>query len=128
MTKRALLVNVVLFRLADDTLQVLLTSPLGAWELPGAELSDSEGLEQAAERAISGLLDRRKTYIEQLFTYGADGGSAVRVVYFAICPAEANLLLCYVIGRWQLFAKSGYARDPLAQWPQQWGILRSQFR
>jgi 8-oxo-dGTP diphosphatase len=92
LTKRALLVNVVLFRLADDTLQVLLTSPLGAWELPGAELSDTEGLEQAAERAISGLLDRRKTYIEQLFTYGADGGSAVRVVYFAIIPAEANLV------------------------------------
>ena len=37
--------------------------------------------------------------------------------------AQANVLLCYVIGRWQLFAKSGYARDPMAQWPQQWAIL-----
>ncbi len=37
--------------------------------------------------------------------------------------AQANALLCFVIGRWQLFAKSGYARDPLAQWPQQWAIL-----
>jgi TetR/AcrR family transcriptional regulator len=36
---------------------------------------------------------------------------------------QANVLLCYVIGRWQLFAKSGYARDPMAQWPQQWVIL-----
>jgi len=37
--------------------------------------------------------------------------------------AHANALLCYVIGRWQLFAKSGYARDPMAQWPQQAGLL-----
>jgi TetR/AcrR family transcriptional regulator len=37
--------------------------------------------------------------------------------------AQANVLLCYVIGRWQLFAKSGYARDPMAQWPHQWAIL-----
>jgi TetR/AcrR family transcriptional regulator len=37
--------------------------------------------------------------------------------------AHANVLLCYVIGRWQLFGKSGYARDPMAQWPQQWAIL-----
>lgn len=37
--------------------------------------------------------------------------------------AQANVLLCYVIGRWQLFGKSGYARDPMAQWPQQWAIL-----
>ena len=37
--------------------------------------------------------------------------------------AHANVLLCYVIGRWQMFGKSGYARDPMAQWPQQWAIL-----
>ena len=37
--------------------------------------------------------------------------------------AQANVLLCYVIGRWQLFAKSGYARDPMEQWKQQAGIL-----
>lgn len=37
--------------------------------------------------------------------------------------AQANVLLCYVIGRWQQFAKSGYARDPMAQWPTQSAIL-----
>ncbi len=41
--------------------------------------------------------------------------------------AYANTLLAFATGRWQQFAKSGYARDPMAQWPQQWGILRSQF-
>ena len=37
--------------------------------------------------------------------------------------AHANVLLCYVIGRWQEFGKSGFTRDPMAQWPQQWAIL-----
>jgi TetR/AcrR family transcriptional regulator len=35
----------------------------------------------------------------------------------------ANLLLCYVIGRWQQYAKSGFTREPLANWPQQWPML-----
>lgn len=92
MAERPLLVNVVLFRLADDTLQVLLDTTPQGWELPGSELREGEGLEEAAERAIAALLDRRKTYLEQLFTYGADGNEAVQVVYFAIIPAEANLV------------------------------------
>ena len=37
--------------------------------------------------------------------------------------ALANVLLCYVIGRWQQYAKRGFAREPLAQWEQQWPIL-----
>ncbi|MEQ1814429.1 MAG: nucleoid occlusion factor SlmA [Candidatus Nitrotoga sp.] len=39
--------------------------------------------------------------------------------------AYANLLLSYVIGRWQQFGKSGFIKDPLAQWPQQWPLLRN---
>lgn len=45
----------------------------------------------------------------------ADGDSA----------AIANLLLCYVIGRWQLYAKTGFSREPAAQWPTQWPLLLS---
>ena len=37
--------------------------------------------------------------------------------------AAANLCLCYVIGRWHLFVKSGFAREPMEQWPQQWPML-----
>ena len=37
--------------------------------------------------------------------------------------AHANVLLRYVIGRWQQFGKSGFTRDPMAQWSQQWAIL-----
>ncbi|HTH93922.1 MAG TPA: nucleoid occlusion factor SlmA [Rhodocyclaceae bacterium] len=39
--------------------------------------------------------------------------------------AHANALLAYVIGRWHLFVKSGFKREPLAQWPQQWAILKT---
>lgn len=35
----------------------------------------------------------------------------------------ANILLCYVIGRWQQYAKSGFAREPMAHWQQQWPML-----
>ncbi len=36
--------------------------------------------------------------------------------------AAANMLMCYVIGRWNLFAKSGFTREPMAQWASQWPI------
>ena len=37
--------------------------------------------------------------------------------------ALANVLLCYVVGRWQQYAKSGFTREPLAQWAKQWPML-----
>jgi len=37
--------------------------------------------------------------------------------------AKANLFLCYVIGRWQQFAKSGFKRAPSELWDKQWPLL-----
>jgi len=37
--------------------------------------------------------------------------------------AEANLRLCYVIGRWQLFAKTRFKRPPAEQWDAQKKLL-----
>jgi TetR/AcrR family transcriptional regulator len=37
--------------------------------------------------------------------------------------ALANILLCYIIGRWQQYAKSGFTREPTANWAQQWPML-----
>ncbi len=37
--------------------------------------------------------------------------------------ALANLLICFVVGRWQQYAKSGFSRDPAAHWAQQWPML-----
>ena len=34
--------------------------------------------------------------------------------------AHANLLLCYVIGRWHQFGKSGFKRAPMEYWDAQW--------
>lgn len=36
---------------------------------------------------------------------------------------RANLMLCYVIGRWHQFAKSGFKRQPTEMWDQQWRWL-----
>jgi TetR/AcrR family transcriptional regulator len=33
--------------------------------------------------------------------------------------AQANMLMCYVVGRWHQFAKSGFKRDPLEYWEMQ---------
>lgn len=89
MPARELIVSVVLFSLRDDQLQVLLTEHGSAWELPAASVSGSEPLEETANRTIARLLDRRKTYLEQLYTYG--GQTSVMVAYFAILPAGAHL-------------------------------------
>ncbi|MFT3849258.1 MAG: nucleoid occlusion factor SlmA [Propionivibrio sp.] len=37
--------------------------------------------------------------------------------------ALANVLLCYAVGRWHQYAKSGFAREPLTHWKQQWPML-----
>ena len=35
----------------------------------------------------------------------------------------ANVLLCYIIGRWHQYAKSSFTREPMANWAQQWPML-----
>ena len=69
---------------------------------------------------INQLLDKIEAALKQalrvaatqeLISAGADFG------------ALANILLCYIIGRWQQYAKSGFTREPMAQWPQQWPML-----
>ncbi|HYA19559.1 MAG TPA: nucleoid occlusion factor SlmA [Burkholderiales bacterium] len=37
--------------------------------------------------------------------------------------AQANLLMCYVTGRWHQFAKSGFKREPMEHWAGQWREL-----
>jgi TetR/AcrR family transcriptional regulator len=37
--------------------------------------------------------------------------------------AYANTLIAYVIGRWHLFAKSGFKRSPIEGWPQHWRVF-----
>jgi len=69
---------------------------------------------------INQFLDRVEATLKQALRIAVTQGE---LDASADVGAHANVLLCYVIGRWQLFGKSGYARDPMAQWPQQWAIL-----
>lgn len=85
-----MIVNVVLFSLQEETLQVLLAASARTVCLPAETPRDDESLEEAANRLIAALIDRREAYLEQLYTYG-ERGQPVRVVYFALVPAEARL-------------------------------------
>jgi TetR/AcrR family transcriptional regulator len=69
---------------------------------------------------INQILDRIETTLKQSLRIAATQGKLSSDVD---AGALANLLVCYVIGRWQQFGKSGFKRDPLEQWPQQWALL-----
>jgi len=87
-TGRSLVVDVVPFSLYDDALQVLLARRDEIWSLPGGEPHPDEGLEEAADRLLGGLAGRHEAYLEQLYTYGGAQSPSVRVVYFALVPAD----------------------------------------
>lgn len=71
---------------------------------------------------INQLIERVESTLKQALRIAATQGQLAADADFG---GRANLLLCYVIGRWQQYAKSGFARDPLALWPQQWPALRA---
>ena len=81
--------------------------------------------DERLQQRINQFLDRVETTLKQSLRIATTQG---KLDAEADIGAHANLLLCCVVGRWQQFGKSGYTRDPLAQWPQQWAILRRQFR
>jgi TetR/AcrR family transcriptional regulator len=76
--------------------------------------------DQRLQARINQLLDRIEATLKQAVRIAVTQGELPQDTD---AGARANVLLCYVIGRWQMFAKSGYARDPMEQWPQQWAIL-----
>lgn len=88
-------VNVVIFSLREDALQVLLT-PTGArtWALPEKSVGADESLEQSALAAFLRLPRPPEVYLEQLYTYGdpgrVPGQRIVSVVYFALIPMDAR--------------------------------------
>jgi len=69
---------------------------------------------------INQLLDRVEAALKQALRIAATSNELPQGEDAA---AAANLCLCYVIGRWHLFVKSGFSREPMAQWPQQWPML-----
>ena len=69
---------------------------------------------------INQLLDKIEAAIKQALRVAATQEQLAANADFG---GLANVLLCYIIGRWQQYAKSGFTREPLANWAQQWPML-----
>jgi TetR/AcrR family transcriptional regulator len=69
---------------------------------------------------VNQLLDRVEASLKQALRIAASQGVLAQGVDAA---AGANLMLCWVQGRWQQFVKTGFARPPLGQWEGQWSAL-----
>ncbi|MSQ60170.1 MAG: nucleoid occlusion factor SlmA [Betaproteobacteria bacterium] len=81
-----------------------------------ALVNENERLQQR----INQLHDRLEATLKQSLRFAAGQGEVKQ----EIDPgARANLLLCYVVGRWHQFAKSGFKRDPTELWVEQWKAL-----
>ncbi len=69
---------------------------------------------------INQLLDRLEATLKQCLKVASAQG-ALAADHDAGAHAEA--LVCYTLGRWQRFVKSGFRDDPLARWAAQWPLL-----
>jgi len=76
--------------------------------------------DERLQQRINQLFDRIETTLKQALRIAVTQGDLDANIDVG---AHANVLLCYVIGRWQQFGKSGFTKDPMAQWLQQWAIL-----
>ena len=65
---------------------------------------------------INQLHDRLEATLKQALRFGAGEGEVTADLDVA---ARANMLMCYVAGRWHQFAKSGFKRDPMEYWEAQ---------
>lgn len=69
---------------------------------------------------INALLDKIEAALKQALRIAATQENLKPDADFG---ALANLLRCYVVGRWEQYARSGFSREPLTQWQQQWPML-----
>ena len=76
--------------------------------------------DERLQQRVNQLLDRIEATLKQSLRIAATQGEMGESVDVG---ANANVLVCYVIGRWTQFAKSGFTREPMALWPAQLAIL-----
>jgi TetR/AcrR family transcriptional regulator len=74
--------------------------------------------DERLQARINQLHDRLEATLKQCLRVAATQGNEEPDP-----AAKANLLLCYVVGRWQQFAKSGFKRLPSELWEKQWPLL-----
>ncbi|HNT23084.1 MAG TPA: NUDIX domain-containing protein [Anaerolineales bacterium] len=93
----ALTVDVVVFTLCEDQLQVMLIQRRGEpfsgmWALPGGFVHMHESLEDAAHRELNEETGINTAYLEQLYTYGDPQRDPrdriISVAYFALTPSN----------------------------------------
>ena len=76
--------------------------------------------DERLQMRVNQLLDRLEASLRQSVRLAVTAGQL---------PADwdanayANTLVAYVIGRWHLFAKSGFRRPPTDGWPQHWRVF-----
>jgi TetR/AcrR family transcriptional regulator len=68
------------------------------------------------QNRVNQLHDRLEATLKQALRFAV---SEREVVEDLDVSAHANMLLCYVVGRWHQFAKSGFKRDPMEYWEAQ---------
>ena len=69
---------------------------------------------------VNQLHDRLEATLKQALRFAV---SEKQIPDGTDAAAQANLLIAFVIGRWQQFAKSGFKRDPTEYWAEQWPAL-----
>ena len=98
MSNLELTVNIIIFRLSEDALQVLLRPFDGKiWGLPEKNVGEKESLEDCALGAFSHSSQSYEIYLEQLYTYGdperIQAQRTISVVYFALIPLDARIAI-----------------------------------
>lgn len=92
-----LTIDVVVFTIKDNKLQVLLTKRnkepfMGRWAIPGGFIRLSENLDDAAMRILKEKTDVEDIYLEQLYTFGDPlrypNARVITCAYFALVKAE----------------------------------------
>lgn len=76
--------------------------------------------DERLQQRINQLLDRIEATLKQSLRVAATQGETADAVDVG---AHANVLVCYLIGRWTQFAKRAFTREPMAQWGAQLSIL-----
>lgn len=100
MSEAKVTVDVVMFTIRDERLQVLLVRRgippfAGQWAIPGGFVLEGESLDAAAARELQEETGVRDVYLEQLYTFGDPGrdprGRVVTVAYFALIRSDQEL-------------------------------------
>jgi TetR/AcrR family transcriptional regulator len=72
------------------------------------------------QQRINQLHDRVEATLKQALRFAAGQNE---IPPLADPSAQANLIMSFITGRWHQYAKSGFKRDPMQYWNEQWRAL-----